>query len=110
MIHPAGLGGVPVSGQRCNAMTNASWTASSAMSMSPKRRTRVATARPDSCRKTSPISVPSGTAVTLSGLRLLLERAHLDGRLARTGGLGRPGQRLVEVGGGDDPEAAHLLL
>ena len=36
MIHPAGLGGSPVSGQRCTATAKASWTASSATSMSPK--------------------------------------------------------------------------
>jgi hypothetical protein len=50
-IQPPGLGGVPFSGQEATATANASWTASSARSMSPKRRTRVATARPNSSRK-----------------------------------------------------------
>ena len=46
MIHPAGLGGSPLDGHRCTAAVNASWTASSATSISPKTRTRTATARP----------------------------------------------------------------
>ena len=53
VIQPPGFGGNPVAGHRSVATTKASWTASSARSMSPKRRTRVATARPDSRRKTS---------------------------------------------------------
>ena len=36
MIQPAGLGGTPSAGQRWTATANASWTASSARSMSPK--------------------------------------------------------------------------
>ena len=43
MIQPAGLGGGPASGQRATAATKASWTASSATSMSPKVRTSTAT-------------------------------------------------------------------
>ena len=89
------------------ATTNASWTASSAMSMSPKKRTRVATARPDSCRKTCSIVGRSGGA---PGLGLVLEGPHLDRALAGRGGLRRPLQRGVEVGGLDDPEATELLL
>ena len=46
----------PGGGQRCTAAVNASWTASSATSMSPKTRTRTATARPYSSRKTRSIS------------------------------------------------------
>ncbi len=41
----AGLGGSPARGQRSTALVKASWTASSATSMSPNRRTRTATAR-----------------------------------------------------------------
>src|SRR5262245_11138282 len=64
MIHPAGLGGSPVDGHRCTAAANASWTASSATSMSPNVRTRTATARPYSFRKTRSISMsdPGGFA------------------------------------------------
>ncbi len=47
-IHPAGLGGTPLVGHFSSATRNASWTASSATPMSPQRRTRVATALPDS--------------------------------------------------------------
>ena len=50
-IQPPGLGGLPATGQRSAATTNASWTASSARSMSPKRRIRVATTLPRSSRK-----------------------------------------------------------
>ena len=64
MIQPAGLGGRPVVGHRSSATTNASWTASSATSMSPKKRTRVATARPDSARKMRSMSAVS-TAGTI---------------------------------------------
>ena len=46
MIHPAGLGGTPSSGQRTTATAKASWTPSSARSMSPNERTRTETARP----------------------------------------------------------------
>src|SRR5258707_1257211 len=45
MIQPAGLGGSPDSGHRFVAISNASWTASSAISISPKKRTRLATDR-----------------------------------------------------------------
>jgi hypothetical protein len=45
-IQPAGLGGTPSVGQRCTAVRKASCTASSAASMSPRRRVRTATARP----------------------------------------------------------------
>ena len=107
-IQPAGFGGTPVSGQRSDATRNASWTASSATSMSPKRRTRVAIAWPDSSRKTC--STVSAAADTGLLLRLVLERPHLDGRAAGDGRLAGPGQSGVEVGGLDDPEPAELLL
>ena len=50
VIQPPGLGGTPVAGHRSTATAKASWTASSARSISPKRRTRVATARPELSR------------------------------------------------------------
>src|SRR6476660_8243197 len=104
---PPGLGGTPVSGHRSVATTNASWTISSAMSMSPKRRTRVATTRPDSSRK---IRSSSGASMAGTDRSLVLERTHLDRTHASDGALGRPLERGVEVGCLDDPEAAELLL
>src|SRR5260370_29159702 len=62
MIRPAGLGGIAAAGHRCTATVKASWTDSSARSMSPNTRTRTATARPYSARKTRSIAVGSGLA------------------------------------------------
>lgn len=59
VIQPPGFGGSPPAGHFRNASANASWTASSARSMSPKIRIRVATERPDSSRKIRPISASS---------------------------------------------------
>jgi hypothetical protein len=56
MIQPAGLGGTPLVGHRSSAVTKASCTASSALSMSPHTRTSTDTARPYSARKTRSIS------------------------------------------------------
>jgi hypothetical protein len=67
MIQPAGLGGNPSSGQRCVATVNASWTPSSARSMSPKLRTSTETARPYSARNTPPMS---GALVSIAIVRL----------------------------------------
>ena len=64
-IQPAGLGGGPVLGHRSRAVANASWTASSATSMSPNVRTRTATARPCSSRKTRSMSAVVAVAVLL---------------------------------------------
>src|SRR6478752_7538249 len=95
---PPGLGGTPVSGHRSVATTNASWAISSAMSMSPKRRTRVATTRPASSRKIRSRSMAL-TAGTGSGLRgLVLEGTDLDGPLAGARALRGPLERGVEVG------------
>src|SRR3984957_13504890 len=131
-IQPPGLGGRPSDGHRSTATAKASWTASSARSMSPKTRTRVATARPELSRKTRATSLPALTrAVTaaseaagsgpdivcsapsarrLLGVGHVLERADLDWPAARlrapAGGL----KGLVQVGGLDHPEAADLLL
>src|SRR5207302_7012915 len=105
VIQAPGFGGRPAAGHRSTATAKASWTASSAMSMSPKRRTRVATLRPDSARKIAAMSTPAGgRARSLSGRGLVLEGTHLDRRLAGHGGPGGQRQGLVEVGGGDDPE------
>src|SRR3954468_18461011 len=99
-IQPPGFGGAPSAGQRSDAIANASWTASSATSMSPKRRTRVATAWPDSSRKTcSIVTAAAGTAGLLLGL--VLERAHLDRCGAGDGRLAGPRERGVEVRGLD---------
>ena len=50
VIHAPGLSGTPRSGQVSSALMNASWTASSARSKSPRTRMSVATARPCSSR------------------------------------------------------------
>ena len=50
MTHAPGLRGVPSRGQRSSAVANASCTASSARSRSPRTRVRTATARPHSSR------------------------------------------------------------
>src|ERR1700733_5540567 len=52
-IHAPGLGGWPSDGHLATATVNASWTASSAASMSPRKRIRVATQRPYSLRNTA---------------------------------------------------------
>ncbi len=59
-IQPPGLGGRPSDGQRSTATAKASWTASSARSMSPKTRARVATARPELSRKTRATTLAPG--------------------------------------------------
>jgi hypothetical protein len=64
MIQPAGLGGSPAAGQRSTATVNASWTASSAASMSPNWRTSTATARPYSSRKIRSISAASSSGMS----------------------------------------------
>jgi len=76
MIHPAGAGGIPLSGQRATAVANASCTASSARSMSPNTRASTATARPYSRRKTRSISERVTGRHLLSVLELALERTH----------------------------------
>src|SRR5712692_10213068 len=120
VIQPPGLGGRPSCGHLRSATANASCTASSATSMSPKTRIRVAADRPDASRKIrstsalSSLGVPS-TSCKLSGLGFVpsglglgfvVERPDLD-RLHDGGGdLRRPGDRGVEVLGLDDVEAA----
>src|SRR5262245_26485816 len=105
MIQPAGLGGTPVEGQRCTAVANASCTASSATSMSPKMRISTATARPYSSRKVRAMSVA-----------VFIERPHLDRETAlaikadRARKPAAPLERGVEIGRLDDGEAADVLL
>src|SRR5687767_7460174 len=90
MIQPAGLGGTPSTGHRTRATTNAAWTASTARSKSPRKRTSVATALPELSRNAAATSswvvVPAvGTGVPASALvggGVVLERADLDGALA----------------------------
>src|SRR6266568_3892115 len=115
VIQPPGLGGRPSLGHLRRATANASCTASSATSMSPKTRIRAATDRPDSSRKIRPTLAPSSfravsTSPTLSGLGYVSERADLDRLRDGGGGLRRPGERGVEVLGLDDVEAAQVFL
>src|SRR2546426_6565356 len=115
VIQPPGLGGRPSPGHLRKATANASCTASSATSMSPKTRIRAATDRPDSSRKIRPTSAPSSLGAasmspTLSGLGYVSERADLDRLRDCCGGLRRPGERGVEVFGLDDVEAAQMFL
>src|SRR5262245_45062598 len=108
MIHPAGLGGGPVSGQRSTAAVNASWTASSATSMSPKTRTRTATARPYSSRNTRPISEVERAGTPESALAP--ERPYLDRQGGHPSRLAAPFERGVEIGSVDDAATADVLL
>src|SRR5262245_49855937 len=62
-IHAPGLGGSPSDGHLAAATANASWTASSAASMSPRKRIRVATHRPYSRRKTASTVTARGAVV-----------------------------------------------
>src|SRR5918995_733273 len=116
VIQPPGFGGRPSRGHLRSAIANASWTASSARSMSPKTRIRLATACPDSSRKIRPTSASSSAAErsrALSAHRLIREpreRAHLDGGVDRGGDLRGPSERGVEVLGLDDVEAGEVLL
>src|SRR5215217_3762400 len=114
VIQPPGLGGTPSPGHLPRATAKASWTASSARSMSPKARIRAASDRPDSSRKIRPTSAGSSPAAaspspTPSGLESR-KRTDLDRHLDGTGDPRRPGERGVQVLGLDDVEAAQVLL
>src|SRR5918993_3752450 len=106
VIQPPGLGGTPSRGHLPRATAKASWTASSARSMSPNAWIRAASDRPDSSRKIRPTSSPSST---LSGLESR-ERTDLDRHLDGFGDPGGPGERGVQVLGLDDVEAAEVFL
>src|SRR3990172_4288707 len=99
---------------RSLAMTNASWTASSASVMSPKTRTSVATAWPYTSRNTRSTSDACRWAATVrvtpSGARHLEEGADLDRSVDRVHDLTGPSQRCVEVVRVDDVEPADVLL
>src|SRR3954447_21228767 len=98
VIQPPGLGGTPWTGHCSAAMAKASATASSARSMSPRTRISVAVQRPASRRKIS----ASGSGI--------FRRSDLDWSLAGRRRFAGPVECGVEVGGFDDPEAAHLFL
>jgi hypothetical protein len=63
-IHAPGLRGTPSRGQRSSAVVNASCTASSASSKSPRTRMRIATACPHSSRKRASTASASRAAVS----------------------------------------------
>src|SRR6266508_1289882 len=118
VIQPPGLAGTPVRGQRSRATRKASWTASSARSKSPSTRMRVATARPDSYRKTCSTTPPASlgpAAATPSPVRVgprweLHDRADLDRAVAGAGDPRRHFDGLVQVLAVDHVVAAELLL
>ena len=86
VIQPPGFGGRPSTGHFLRARANASWTASSAMSMSPNMRISVATDRPDSSRKIRPIRA-SSTIGKGSAAGRIREGPDLDRRPDRPGDL-----------------------
>src|SRR6266516_467506 len=132
VIQPPGLGGRPSRGQRRSANPNASWTASSAISICPKTRIRAATDRPDSSRKTRPIVAsptaagatparstpappvpvppPPGGSLIRSGSACVPERADLDRHADDGARLGRPAQGGIKIVSLDDVEAGQVLL
>ena len=107
MIHPAGLGGTPRRRPTLDGRGEGVLDRVLAMSMSPKERTRTATARPCSSRNTPAISCsvtaglspapPPGTGAP----RLAPSRARR---------LPRPLKRGVEIRRLDHPEAPDMLL
>src|SRR5881397_1221032 len=107
VIQAPGLGGSPSPVHLRKATANASCTASSATSMSPKTRIRAAKIRPTSA---SSSFRAAATSPTLSGLGYVSERADLDRLRDSCGGLRRPSERGVEVFGLDDVEAAQVFL
>src|SRR5215471_12671220 len=124
-IHAPGLGGWPSNGHLAAATVKASWTASSAASISPRKRIRVATQRPYSRRKTASTVIAPGFAVA-ERMRLLRlgrriqsyrvvevsieEWADLDRPLFRDRSALGPLQSRVQVGGIDDPEPGKVFL
>src|SRR5512146_18990 len=123
-IHAPGLGGSPSDGHLATATVNASWTASSAASISPRKRIRVATQRPYSLRKTaSAVAAPAFMAAArIRSLRAgrvspyrvvevpVEERADLDRPQFRGRGELGPLQGLIQVGDVDDPESGEVFL
>src|SRR6266704_2383762 len=114
VIQAPGLGGRPAPVHLRRATANASWTASSATSMSPKTRIRAATDRPDSSRKIRPTSASPGLGAapvprTPSGPGFVPERANLDRSPDDGTRLGRPDERGIEILSGDDVEATEVF-
>ena len=113
---PPGLGGMPSARHFSSATTSASPAASSAMSRSPKRRASDATTRPNSSRKIRSIAASASSGPSPACARagstgsLRLERPDLDRALAGGRPLAGPGERGVQVGRLDHPEAAEPLL
>src|SRR5207245_4583153 len=77
-IHAPGLGGWPSDGHLATARVNASWTASSAASISPRKRIRVATQRPYSRRKTASTVTARESMVAARKRSLRVGRVSLD--------------------------------
>ena len=96
VIHAPGFAGTPSLGQRWRATTNASWTASSAASKSPRMRMRVATVRPDSCRNrrsTTPTAPSASQLGCCWSVRSRGRRPTRTSVVARHGGHTRSGRR-----------------
>src|SRR2546429_579550 len=114
VIQPPGLGGRPSPGHLRRATANASWTASSAASMSPKARMRDATDLPYSSRKIRLTTVsPTGNAALPFGgpsAPNIHKGPYFDRPLDRLADLRRPGKRGVEIVGLDDVEASEVFL
>ena len=126
VIQAPGLSGTPRTGHVSSAVTNASWTASSARSKSPRTRISVATARPDSSRnRRSTTSWAAavgrrGPGRSVGGRPLrpgrrraageVEDRPDLDRAVLRARDHRRVVDRLVEVGRLDEVEAAERLL
>ena len=102
-IQAPGVRGTPSRGQRSSAVANASCTASSASSRSPRTRVRIATALPHSSRKTRSTSACIASVIAEPGGSRSLP--FLRGRDQR----GEP-DRLVEVGEIGQEDAAEDLL
>src|SRR5207247_5591718 len=114
VMQPPGFGGRPSPGRLCSAPATASWTASSAASMSPKARMRDATDLPYSSRKIRLTTVSSTGSAALPFAWLSAPNIHkgpyFDRPLDRLGDFRRPGKRGVEIVGLDDVEATEVLL
>src|SRR5260221_6592936 len=96
-IHAPGLGGWPCDGHRATATVNASWTASSAASMSPRKRIRVATQRPYSRRKTaSTVTAPEPAAAARTRSQLAVGNQEAATGRAHHGRRLRPEHAAVE--------------
>src|SRR5262249_46640216 len=118
--HAPGRSGVPSTGQRSSARANASWTISSAASMSRTMRSTEATTRPHSCRnvcairsRTSRCSPPTssdGTAAAPVAALHLPDRAQLDEAAFDQRHLLRPLHGFVPGITLDQVEAANRFL